>query len=77
METGADDDEIGIPLYDISLQQTIDGGYVVLTTRDTMGGFYPYGKDLYLLKLDSRGNQQWNEILDQIVVQFTRMTMDS
>ena len=65
-------------LFDYSIQQTLDGGYIVLTTRDTTGGLGNYGQDVYLLKLDSRGNEQWNKIyLDQMdkmkeVVQFNK-----
>ena len=59
---GIDDNELGLFLFDYSIQQTLDGGYIVLTTRDTTGGLGNYGQDVYLLKLDSRGNEQWNKI---------------
>tara|TARA_Y100000768_G_scaffold313539_1_gene248301 strand:+ start:1000 stop:2418 length:1419 start_codon:yes stop_codon:yes gene_type:complete len=58
---GGDDNELGVFIFDISIQQTLDGGYILLTTKDTTGGLGSGGYDVFLLKLDSEGNEQWNK----------------
>ena len=58
---GEDDNELGLFNFKISIQQTTDGGYILLTTKDTTGGLGSGGYDVLLLKLDSNGEEQWSK----------------
>ena len=58
---GEGDNELGFFVFDISMKQTSDGGYILLTTKDTTGGLGSGGYDVLLLKLDSNGDEQWSK----------------
>ena len=45
-----------------SIQQTQDGGYIIVgstTVKEDASG-YPYDKDILLIKTDSNGNEEWS-----------------
>ena len=46
-----------------SIQQTQDGGYIIVgstTVKEDASG-YPYDKDILLIKTDSNGNEEWSK----------------
>ena len=52
---GKNDDEAN------SIQQTTDGGYIVAGSTESLG---TGGKDVYILKLNSKGEIEWQRIFD-------------
>ena len=54
---GGDEDEVGR-----SVQQTSDGGYIVTGYTDS---FSDGPRDLWLVKIDPNGNEEWNQMYDE------------
>jgi hypothetical protein len=54
------DNGLGIYFLNYSVKQTLDGGYILLTTKDTNGINTGGGYDVFLLKVDSEGIEQWS-----------------
>jgi len=52
---GGAGDDIGY-----SVQQTTDGGYIITGKIESLGG-YGYQSDIYLIKTDGNGVEQWNQ----------------
>jgi hypothetical protein len=56
-----------------NIQQTSDGGYITLGNfRHYEGGFY----NIFLIKTDSFGNEQWNKTFDKIEGFSVQQTLD-
>lgn len=47
-----------------SIQQTSDGGFILVGSSDSFGPG-PYWYDIYLIKTDNTGEEQWSEIIDE------------